>query len=65
MVNRVTSYFPKGGHSATETELKKNTRKVKRHRNSDTKTMKTENYHKITALERSMMNYLGGGGGLN
>ena len=22
MVNRVGSYFPKGGHSATETELK-------------------------------------------
>ena len=22
MVNRVSSYFPKGGHSATETELK-------------------------------------------
>ena len=34
MVNRVSSYFPKGGHSATETELKNNlnTRKVKRHR---------------------------------
>ena len=28
MVNRVSSYFPKGGHSATETELKNmNTRK--------------------------------------
>ena len=38
MVNRVSSYFPKGGHSATETELKSNmnTHKVKRHRNSDT-----------------------------
>ena len=33
MVNRVSSYFPKGGHSATQTELKNNmnTRKVKRH----------------------------------
>ena len=39
MVNRVSSFFPKGGHSATQTELKTNmnTRKVKRHRNSDTK----------------------------
>ena len=49
MVNRVSSFFPKGGHSATETELKyMNTRMVKRHRNSDTKTGKREpqqNYH--------------------
>ena len=39
MVNRVSSFFPKSGHSATQTELKTNmnTRKVKRHRNSDTK----------------------------
>ena len=41
MVNRVSSYYPKGGHSATQAELKKdiNKRKVKRHRNSDTKTV--------------------------
>ena len=33
------TYFPKGGHSATETEQKNNinTHKVKRHRNSYTK----------------------------
>ena len=38
MVNRVSSYFPKDGHSAAETELKNvNIRKVKRHRNSDTR----------------------------
>ena len=59
MVNRVSSYFPKGGHSATQTELKiinMNTRKVKRHRNSDTKT---ENHNKITALDRYLMDYWG------
>ena len=39
MVNRVSSYFPKGGHSATKTELNDiYTRKVKRPRNSDSKT---------------------------
>ena len=39
MVNRVSSFFPKDGHSATETELKNNmnTHNVKRHQNSDTK----------------------------
>ena len=49
MVNRVSSYFPKGGHSATETELKNNinTRKVKRHRNSDTKTGNREQKKKL------------------
>ena len=38
MYNPVSSYFPKSGHSATQTEVKKNmnTRKVKRHRNPDT-----------------------------
>ena len=38
MVNRVSSYFQKGGYSATPTELNNNmnTRNVKRHRNSDT-----------------------------
>ena len=53
MVNRVSSYFPKGGHSATETEIKNNmnTRKVKRHRNSDTKSDSREpqlNYRMVT-----------------
>ena len=41
MVNRVRSSFPKGNHSATETELNTNNmnkHKVKRHRNSYTKT---------------------------
>ena len=33
MVNRVSSYFPKGGHSATQTKLKI---MVKRHWSSDT-----------------------------
>ena len=58
MVNRVSSYFPKGGHSATQTEIKinMNTRKVKRHRNSDTKKQATENHKKTTASERSVMN---------
>ena len=38
MVNRVSSYFPKGGHSATQTELKNmNICKVKDHRTSDTR----------------------------
>ena len=36
MVNRVGSYFPKGGHSATETKLRYYINK--RHRNSDTTT---------------------------
>ena len=38
-------------------------RKVKRHRNSDTRKQATENHNKNTALERSVINYLGGGGG--
>ena len=39
MVNRVSSSFQKGGHSATEAELDcMDTHKVKRHKNSDTKT---------------------------
>ena len=39
MVDRVSSYFPKGGHSATETKLKHNmnTHMVKRHREPGTK----------------------------
>ena len=64
MVNRVSSYFPKGGNTATQTELKNNINmhKVKRHRNSDTKKQATENHNKTTALERSVMNNWGGGG---
>ena len=56
MVNRVSSSFPKGGHSATQTENKNdmNAHKVKRHRNCNTKT-----HNKTTALERSVMNYWG------
>ena len=40
MVNRVSSSFSKGVHSATKAELKKimNKHKVKRYQNSDTKT---------------------------
>ena len=34
MTNRVSSYFPRSGHSATETEFNNmNTRKLKRQRN--------------------------------
>ena len=39
MINRVSSYFQKGGHSATQTELNSlEKREVKPHRNIDTKT---------------------------
>ena len=39
MDNRVSSYFPKGGHIATQIEQENNmnTRMVKRHRYSNTK----------------------------
>ena len=42
--NRVSSTFPKGGHSATLTEIKNNVKKhkVKCHRYSDTKTSNRE-----------------------
>ena len=58
MVNRVSSYFPKGGHSAIQTELKNNmkTPKVNSHRKQA-----TENHNETTAFERSVMNYWGGG----
>ena len=46
MDNRAGSLLPKGGHTATRTELKQpsimNKHKVKHHRNSDTKTGKRE-----------------------
>ena len=53
MVYRVSSYFSKGGHSATKPELKDkmDTRKVKHHRNTDTKNRQTENHNKTIALE--------------
>ena len=57
MVNRVSSYFPKGGHSASETELKI-MRKVK---DTETLTPKTGNRkpQQNYRLERSLMNYWG------
>ena len=59
MVNRVNSYFPKGGHSATETELKNmNTRKVKRHQNLNKEPQ--QNY-RIGTVSNEL---LWGGGGL-
>ena len=64
MINRMSSYFPKGGHSATETELKiiSATHKVKRHRNSDTKTgqQRTQQNYRLDMVD----NELRGGGGL-
>ena len=60
MVKRVDSFFQKGGHSATQTELNVNKRKVKHHRNSDTKTGNRE-HNRTTALERSVMKYWGKG----
>ena len=60
MVNPVSSYCPKGGHSATETEKNNmNTRKVKRHRNSDTKTCNREPQQSYRI--GTVMNYWGGG----
>ena len=58
MVNRVSSYFPKGGHSATKTELKIIWKHIRRNA-IETLTPKqaTENHNKNTALERSVMNY--------
>ena len=58
MVNRVSSYFPKGGPQQPKPNLyhmNTGTRKVKRHRNSDTKNREPQN--KITASERPVMNY--------
>ena len=53
---RAGSYFSKGGHSASIM----NKHKVEHHRNSDSKT--GNKYHiRTTALERSVMNYWGGG----
>ena len=49
MVDRVSSSFPKDGNSARNDI---NEHKVKRHRNSDTKTRQQR-----TTTERSVMNY--------
>ena len=64
MVNRVSSFFPKGGHSATETELKIIRTHVRRNA-TKTLTPKTgnreppqQNYHLGTVSNE----YLGGGG---
>ena len=58
MVNRVSSNFPKGGHSATETELK-----IIRWNVTETLTPKqaTDNHNETAALGRPVMNYWGGG----
>ena len=48
MVNRVSSYFPKGGNSANRTELKF----IRTHVTEIlTPKQVTENYNRITALE--------------
>ena len=65
MVNRVSSYFLKGGHPAIETEPKNNmnTHKAKRHRNSDTKTGNREpQQYRIGTVSNELLG--GGGGGL-
>ena len=48
MVNQVSSFFPKGGHTTTQNGTKNNmdTGKVKHHRNSDTKKKATEKHNK-------------------
>ena len=54
MVNRVSSYFPKGGNSTTQTELKNDmdTRKVKRHRKTGNREPQ-QNYRLGTVSEIS------------
>ena len=66
MVNRVSSYFPKGGQSATQTKLKKmNKRKVKRHRNSDTKkgNIEPQQNYRLGTVSNGLLGV--GMGGLN
>ena len=62
MANRAGSYLPKGGHSATQTELKVRRimikHKVKHHRKSNSKTGNRDHI-RTTPLERSVMNYWG------
>ena len=65
IVNRVSSYIPKVATQISNRNRTKNymkTHKVKRHRNCGTKKQATENQNTTTALERSVMNYWGGGG---
>ena len=63
MVNWVSSFFPKGGHSATETKLKIIWTHVRWNVNETltSKTGKRDKNHnnKTTVLEWSVMNYLG------
>ena len=62
MVNRVSSFFPKGNHSATNIEPKyMNDCKVKRHQNSDTNNR--QHRSKQNPPPRSEINFGGGGGG--
>ena len=64
MTNRVSSYFPKGGHSVTA-KNNMNTHKLERHRNFDTKNSNREQQQNYN-LGMSVINYLGvgfGGGG--
>ena len=64
MVNRLSSYFPKGPLSnPTRTKNDMNTPKVKRLRNSDTKTGNREPQQNYRLVKVS--NELLGGGGLN
>ena len=58
MANQVRNYFPKGGHAATQTELKvdlMNKHKVKHHRNSAPTTSNREP-HQNHLLGASIMN---------
>ena len=66
MVNRVSSYFPKGGHSATKNQTNNatNTRKVEYHQNldemfpsvfSDTSLMKCHELPKYNGIQVSQL----------
>ena len=66
MVNQASSYFPKGGHSATETEPKIKWTHIDLMWNVTerlTPKKATENHNKTTALEMSVIHHCGGGGG--
>ena len=58
------TYFQKGGHSATEKNNNINTHIFGVRNVTETLTPKTDNIEqkKTTAMERSVMNYWGGGG---
>ena len=49
--------WPLNNHNRTKNNV--NTRMVKRHRNSDAKEQAIEKHNKVTALERSVINYWG------